>query len=51
MIPAYCEKKQTWIQGSKASSIKEDTKGVKGMTKGLASLGLTDLDGFKTYMT
>lgn len=43
MMSGYCEKKPTCIQSSKTPSIIEDTKEVKGMTKGLASLGLTDL--------
>lgn len=40
--------KRNWtcIQSSKASLIKEDTKGVNGMTKGLASLHLTDQAAF-----
>lgn len=42
-MSGYCEKKPTCIQSSKTPSIIEDTNEVKGMTKGLASLGLTDL--------
>ena len=44
MMPGYCDTKPTYIYSSKAPSIKEDKKEVKGMTKGLASSGLTDLN-------
>lgn len=45
-MPGYREKKQTGFYSSKTPLIKEDTQEVKGMTKGPASLGLTDLGSY-----